>query len=273
MNAEYPDFSRYGFVVADDKAFIRGLIQSMLLKCGVRNIKHANSGEEAMNLLALRTVEIDCIICDWNMEPVNGLELLKFVRSGSIPYTKPELPVVMLTGHADVDVVKCAIALDVHGYLVKPVSMEKLIDAVGKALVRHFVAQPAEHYLAVPLAALPAASEGPQKPAAPWVLWPRAQKQRQDLAQRLGQMRKEAADQIKAAAQSGQKRKVVNPRKIALAEIPPGLVLAEDILTPDGTVLLAAGVALTETLLSRLREIASGGECNDTLTVGDLVAS
>jgi two-component system chemotaxis response regulator CheY len=270
MKTELPDYSPYGFLIADDKSFIRGLIQSMLLKCGARNIKHASSGEEAMGLLATRSSEIDCAICDWNMEPINGLELLKFVRSGSVPHTRPELPLIMLTGHADAAVVKCALALDVHGYLVKPVAMEKLIKAVDTALARQFTAKLAEHYLSIPLATLPSAFEGMSKEAAPWIFWPRNREKRQELARRVGQIRKEVMEQLKSRTQAGDKRRLVNPRKLRIAEVPIGSILASDLLTPDGTVLLAAGVTLTETLLARLREIAEHKDAEDILTVAEL---
>lgn len=268
------DYANLGIMVADDKPFIRGLIQSMLLKHHARNIKHAGSGNEAMMVLSIHSTEVDCVICDWNMEPINGLELLKLLRSGSVANVRADLPFVMLTGHADSDVVNAAKALDVSGYLVKPVSLEKLVKALNAALNRKFYPKDPEHYLSVPLIALPNGGDNTAKPdAGPWIFWPRAKEKRQEMAVRVGQLRNEAAEQLKARGKGSARQNIVNARKIKLDEAAAGVILAEDFFAPDGTLILGAGVRLTDNLLARLHSLVEGNSKNCVLKVGDLAAA
>lgn len=273
MTGEDRDYGSKGFLIVDDKLFIRSLVQSILIKCHVKKIKHAGSGDEAMSVMSAHSSEIDCVICDWNMEPINGLELLKMVRTGSVANARPDLPFIMLTGHADSAVVTTAIALDVHGYLVKPVSMEKLIKAIDKGLAKKLMLKQPEDYIAVQLSVRPVAMDGPQEKTSPAVFWPRSRDKRQEMARRVGQIRKESIELLKQQSSGEKKRKIINPRKIKLSEATVGTIIAEDLLTPDGTLLVAAGVGLTASLIGRLREVASGKESEVIVTVGELASS
>lgn len=274
MTGENRDYSQKGFLIVDDKLFIRSLVQSILLKCGVKKLRHAGSGDEAMHVMSSHSAEIDCVICDWNMEPINGLELLKMLRTGSIANARPDLQFVMLTGHADSAVVTTAISLDVHGYLVKPVSVEKLIKAIDNAFGKKLTLKAPEEYIAVQLGARPKTMDGPSDKAPPSVFWPRSRDKRQEMARRLGQIRKEATELLKKQAETGEKKKrIINARKIKLSEATVGMVIAEDLLTPDGTLLVGGGIGLSTSLIGRLREVASGKEDEIILSVGDLAPS
>jgi AmiR/NasT family two-component response regulator len=57
----------------------------------------------------------------------------------------------MLTGNAESDAVKAAIALDVHGYILKPISIEKLVTTIDMAFERSIKLKDAAHYRAVEL--------------------------------------------------------------------------------------------------------------------------
>ena len=62
----------------------------------------------------------------------NGLQLLKALRTGMIPSTRPDTCFIMMSGTAETDVVKTAAELDVSGYLVKPLVPEKLRNAIAR---------------------------------------------------------------------------------------------------------------------------------------------
>src|SRR5437868_5255096 len=113
-SGEKREYATLRVLVADDKAFIRSIVQNMLLRLRVKNIMQAANGEQAMKVLRKYNYRIGCIISDWNMDPIGGLELLRSVRCGDIPALPPETCFVMLTGHANETVVKAALALDVH---------------------------------------------------------------------------------------------------------------------------------------------------------------
>lgn len=69
------------FLVVDDVAPMRLAIQNCLRHMGFEHIALANDGKEAQAYLERDPV--DCIISDWSMPEVTGLELLRYVRSSA----------------------------------------------------------------------------------------------------------------------------------------------------------------------------------------------
>ena len=119
-----PDYSSKRFLIVDDEAFMLGTIERMLKQCNAGLIIKATDGGKALRWIKDNFTQVDCIIADFNMTPINGLQLLQGIRLGVNARIPREQPFIMLTGHADTDVVKAAMALDVHGYVVKPVATE-----------------------------------------------------------------------------------------------------------------------------------------------------
>jgi two-component system chemotaxis response regulator CheY len=66
------------------------------------------------------------VICDLEMPRMGGLDLLHALRTAT-GNPLADLPVLVLTGHREADVVKRAIAYGISGYLVKPVSKADLM--------------------------------------------------------------------------------------------------------------------------------------------------
>lgn len=143
-------FSDLRVLLIDDKAFILSLVNSMLLRAGVRHIVHAGSGEDGLKELRKAGGQFNCIISDFNMRPMNGLQVLQAVRAGQVALTSPETCFILLTGSGDSETVNLAVSLDVHGYLVKPVSQEALVKAIEKAFQREIRFKGPRTYLAIP---------------------------------------------------------------------------------------------------------------------------
>ena len=89
---------------------------------------------------------VDCVIVDLNMKPMNGLEFLKAVRTGVGKWIPRDQRVVMLTGHGELDAVRCAVEFDINGYILKPVSTEKLVTTLDRAMSAPSVLKDAEDY-------------------------------------------------------------------------------------------------------------------------------
>jgi two-component system chemotaxis response regulator CheY len=261
-----PDYGQKKFLVADDKAFVRGLVQSMLLRMNVRHIKHAANGREAVTALQSAGGRYDCIISDWNMEPVSGLELLRMVRCGQAGGARPDTCFIMLTGHADADVVKTAMALDVNGYLVKPVSYEKLAKAVTAAFDRTIKVKPPAEYQDVSLVATPQTVPELVKAVPPWILWIKREPRQGADSARLDQIRQEAAKTNRFAAGAALLK---NVERRPIDQVKAGMVLAESIYSEDGMLLLAEGIVLSAALLGRLHELAIESGEDVTLRVGE----
>lgn len=154
------NFSSHHVLVADDKAVVRSIVTRMLQRGAVESVREAASGVGALDVLVEPKNKIDCVLCDWNMEPMNGLQVLSLVRRGAIKGIPRDLRIIMLTGHADPSLVKIAASLDANGYLIKPVAYDKLVRAVEMAFAKSDWLKPAKHYAAVKVPSVPAISPG-----------------------------------------------------------------------------------------------------------------
>lgn len=268
MTGASEDLGPARILVADDKAFIRNLIQGMLHKCGDIDVVHASSGEEAGALLSQSGRPFDCVLADWNMEPINGAALLRALRMGTFKSVGRDLPFIMLTGHAETDIVKSAVACDVSGYLVKPVSLDKLKTSLAAALSTPVDIKPVDVYREVEIKSVPEdLKDGPVRKSA-WVVWNRERARLWKVDSTLDQIRVEAESQIRNQAEL---LDIKNKRLRPLENIKPGLVLAEDITDEDDNLLLGAGIVLNEPLLARLKELAATHDGPVKLSVGDPV--
>lgn len=128
------DYGPYGFLVVDDEEGIQDLVIDVLRTCGAKTVLKASNGEQAIGMLSADPSRCQIVISDCNMKPVNGLQLLKAIRGGEANGVDPNLPIILLTGHSDMPVVKRAVELKASGFLAKPVSLEKLTKAINKAL-------------------------------------------------------------------------------------------------------------------------------------------
>jgi two-component system response regulator HydG len=114
-------------VVDDDEQSLRA-VRALLAAFGFKAIC-VGSGAEAMQLLEKPEREIECILTDLYMPGVSGMDLLMHVRQAS-----PELPVVVMTGNADVPSAVTAIREGAFDFQLKPLSSETLTLALGRAI-------------------------------------------------------------------------------------------------------------------------------------------
>jgi CheY-like chemotaxis protein len=146
-----PNYASRKFLLVDDEKFMLGLIDRVLKQCQASRILRAPNGRRALDMLRGEASDVDCIIADLNMTPMNGLELLQAVRSGLNNKIPRDQCFVMLTGNAASDAVRAAVALDVHGYILKPISTEKLVTTIDMALGRKLTLKEPEHYRSIEL--------------------------------------------------------------------------------------------------------------------------
>ena len=120
-------------LVVDDEHYSRKVIHSLLIAIGVKEILEANDGVKGLD--AIRTHAPDLVIVDWEMPGLNGTEFTRVVRSpGTFPY--PDVPIIMLTGHAERSLVVAAVKVGVDEYLLKPVSSQGLRARIVSVLTK-----------------------------------------------------------------------------------------------------------------------------------------
>lgn len=149
--AEQPSYAAKTFLLIDDESFALGLVERILKQCQAGRVLRAGNGAAALAMFNGEAGAVDCIVADLHMKPMNGLELLKAIRTGVGKQIPRDQRVVMMTGDRDLDAVRTAGELDINGYVLKPVTTENLVAALDKAFNRSPLLRDAEHYRAVQL--------------------------------------------------------------------------------------------------------------------------
>lgn len=117
--------SKIEVLIVDPDTQISLLVRDVLRYIGFERITFAHDGNEAMEVLKKK--EIDLLITDWQMAPVDGLRLIHYLRS-SPDSPNAYLPIIMLTGKAERHDVEAARDVGVTEFLVKPFSAKSLYE-------------------------------------------------------------------------------------------------------------------------------------------------
>ena len=118
------------FLVVDDSATMRRIVVNSLNRIGYNDMVEAGDGDEALRLF---DASIGCVITDWNMPNMSGLDLVKALRS------RPDAqstPILMVTTRSVREDILAAIEAGVNNYIVKPFTPQVLkekLDGVLKA--------------------------------------------------------------------------------------------------------------------------------------------
>jgi len=131
--ADKPDFALLRVMVIDDESFMRNLIIRILSEVGVTDVSTARDGAEALETLSDESALPNVIICDLEMPEMNGFEFVRNLRKHDRLALR-NLPVLIVTGHADPQDVYAAVDAGIHGYLVKPISRHTLESRIAMAL-------------------------------------------------------------------------------------------------------------------------------------------
>ena len=119
-------------LIVDDNAFMRKIVRDLLSTCGLRRTLEASDGVTALD--AVRSAAPDVVILDWDMPLLNGFDFVRIVRTpGVFPYS--DLPIIMLSGYGERDLVIEAERLGVNEFLIKPVSANALLGRIAAVII------------------------------------------------------------------------------------------------------------------------------------------
>lgn len=141
-------------LIADDHAVVRrGLAHVLADECAGAIVEEAATGQEAVD--AVRRQPWDTVLLDINLPDKNGLEVLKEIKA-----VRPDLPVLILSHHAEEQYAARAYKAGAAGYVTKDSAPEELSLAIRKVLAGgryvspSFAEQIARHICGEPVAAL-----------------------------------------------------------------------------------------------------------------------
>jgi two-component system chemotaxis response regulator CheY len=108
-------------LVVDDSRIVRKVARRILESHGYA-VREAEDGEKA--LFACRDAMPDCVLLDWNMPVMNGLEFLQALRA---EFGQDEPKVLFCTTENDIAFIERAILAGAQEYIMKPFDEEILV--------------------------------------------------------------------------------------------------------------------------------------------------
>ncbi len=115
-------------MIVDDEEGIRGTLSGIFEDEGYDTVT-ADSGEEALRIT--KEAVPDIILLDVWLPGMDGIQTMERLREGN-----PDLPVIIISGHANIELAVKATKIGAYDFLEKPLSMEKVLLTVNRAFER-----------------------------------------------------------------------------------------------------------------------------------------
>lgn len=116
-------------IIEDEAAIRRVLVKILSEENSDYQVSEAEDGLAGIELI--RKEDFDLVLCDIKMPKMDGVEVLEAVKK-----IKPEIPIVMISGHGDLDTAVNTMRLGAFDYISKPPDLNRLLNTVRIALDR-----------------------------------------------------------------------------------------------------------------------------------------
>jgi two-component system, NtrC family, nitrogen regulation response regulator NtrX len=113
-------------LVIDDERSIRNTLKD-ILEFEKYQVELAEDGFKALELL--KTNDFDVVLCDIKMPGMDGIEVLQKIEE-----IKPDIPVVMISGHGNIDTAVESIKKGAFDYIEKPLDLNRLLITLRNAM-------------------------------------------------------------------------------------------------------------------------------------------
>ena len=120
-------------MIVDDNVNMRAICKQFIRSFGAREMHEAADGDEALKLLNHTTVDI--LITDWEMRPMDGIELADNIRNNE-DSPNQFMPIIMMTAYSSMTNVQKARDTGINEYLCKPVSALSLYKRIEEVITR-----------------------------------------------------------------------------------------------------------------------------------------
>jgi len=120
-------------LIVDGNSYMRRLTRTMLMNLGAKSVIEVADGLAALE--AIRNCDPDIMVIDWDMPVLDGMEVMRIVRSPGV-FPRPNLPIIMLTTRSQRSSVVEALRAGVHEFLLKPTSPKALRDRLMSIVAR-----------------------------------------------------------------------------------------------------------------------------------------
>jgi two-component system nitrogen regulation response regulator NtrX len=114
-------------IIEDEAAIRRVLVKILSEENTTYIVEEAEDG--AGGYEKIKNTDYDLVLCDIKMPKLDGVELLEAVKK-----IKPEIPMVMISGHGDMEIAINTMRLGAFDYISKPPDLNRLLNTVRNAL-------------------------------------------------------------------------------------------------------------------------------------------
>jgi DNA-binding NtrC family response regulator len=115
-------------LIIEDEAAIRRVLSKIISE--ENESYHVEEAEDGLlGIEMIKNNEYDLVLCDIKMPKMDGVEVLEKVKK-----IKPEIPIVMISGHGDLDTAVNTMRLGAFDYISKPPDLNRLLNTVRNAL-------------------------------------------------------------------------------------------------------------------------------------------
>ncbi len=115
-------------LIIEDEAPIRRVLNKILSEENdMYSVQEAEDGLQGIELV--KNEDFDLILCDIKMPKMDGVEVLQAIKK-----IKPEIPMVMISGHGDLETAIQTMRLGAFDYISKPPDLNRLLNTVRNAL-------------------------------------------------------------------------------------------------------------------------------------------
>lgn len=115
-------------LIIEDEASIRRVLGKILSEEN-ETYEVEESEDGVSGLEKIKNTDYDLVLCDIKMPKMDGVELLEAVKK-----IKPEIPMVMISGHGDMETAINTMRLGAFDYISKPPDLNRLLNTVRNAL-------------------------------------------------------------------------------------------------------------------------------------------
>ena len=116
-------------IIEDEAAIRRVLVKILSEENNTYQVEEAEDG--LVGIEKIKKDDYDLVLCDIKMPKMDGVEVLEAVKK-----IKPETPMVMISGHGDLDTAVNTMRLGAFDYISKPPDLNRLLNTVRIALDR-----------------------------------------------------------------------------------------------------------------------------------------
>ncbi len=117
-------------LIIEDEAAIRRVLKKILSEED-KNYEVFEAEDGLSGLELIKNEDFDLVLCDIKMPKMDGVEVLEATKK-----IKPEIPMVMISGHGDLDIAVNTMRLGAFDYISKPPDLNRLLNTVRIALDR-----------------------------------------------------------------------------------------------------------------------------------------